>query len=541
MTRQPDEKLRSGKRLFGFLMILCVLGLGIGIGTLISNRAAATGPSDSQLQIQTDGKPLVGGASLALSQAFEEVAKRVGPAVVNINTEEVVTRPRNAPDPDQDDSMNEFFRRFGFGAQRPDRIPEQETRRSLGSGVIVDPKGYIVTNNHVVADASKVKVSLPSGEEYAAKVIGGDPISDIAVIKISGSKSFPFVRVGDSKKMKVGDWVIAIGSPFGLDQTVTAGIISTTGRTFKQEEVPGASFNDYLQTDASINRGNSGGPLANMNGEVVGINSFISTTTGASAGVGFSVPSHLFTKVFNQILQTGKVSRGWLGVTYNPLPFTPAMASFFGVKQGSGVLITKLNDENGGNSDSAGPAAKAGIKPEDVIVEYDGKKIVGVRDFRLAVADTPPGNKVKVKIVRHGEEKIFEVTVAERTLENQQKSRSGSEEKEEEKPKTEIGLKFDDVPPQIAKTLSISGGAYITFVKPGSLAEDAELTGADQGGVGDVIIAANGKAVGNAQEFLKSVKSLKSGDPLILKFLHAEQQANGRPAANTYYTSIIIP
>jgi serine protease Do len=543
MSGQPNKRVRGGKRLFGFLMVLFVLGLGIGIGTIISHRADATGPGDSQLQIQTDGKPLAGGAFLALSQAFEEVSKRVGPAVVNINTEEVITRGRSTSGQGQGqgqgqepDDLGDFFRRFGFGT--PQQMPEQQKVRSLGSGVIVDPKGYIITNNHVVEGATRIQVSMSGGEEYTAKLVGTDAIADIAVIKITGSKDFPFVRVGDSKKMKVGDWVIAIGSPFGLDQTVTAGIISATGRTFKQEEAPspGIMFNDYLQTDASINRGNSGGPLVNMNAEVVGINSFISTTSGSSAGVGFSVPSHLFAKVYNQILQTGKYSRGWLGVSFNPLPFTPAMANFFGVKQGSGVLVTKLSDEKGGSSET-GPAAKAGIRPEDVIVEYDGKKILAVQDFRMAVADTPPGHKVKVRVIRHGEEKIFEVTVGERLFEEQQKV---SNHLGEEKPKTEIGLVFDEVPVRVAKSVEISSGAFVTSVKPGSLADDAGLEGADQG-IGDVIVGANGKQIASPQELLKTVKALKHGEPLILKFLHFEPVSNTQFETYTYYTSIVIP
>jgi serine protease Do len=536
MSRQPNEQVRSGKRLFGFLMVLFVLGLGIGIGTIISRRVGATGPGDSQLQIQTDGKPLAGGAFLALSQAFEEVSKRVGPAVVNINTEEVITRSRNVPGQGQDpDDLGGFFRGFGFGTPQ---MPEQQKVRSLGSGVIVDPKGYIITNNHVVEGATKIQVSVASGDEYTAKVIGTDAIADIAVIKISGSKDFPFVRVGDSKKMKVGDWVLAVGSPFGLDQTVTAGIISATGRTFKPEDAPpGANLNDYLQTDASINPGNSGGPLVNMNAEVVGINSFISTTSRSSAGVGFSVPSHIFAKIYNQILQTGKYSRGWLGVTFNPLPFTPAMAKFFGVKQGAGVLVTLLSDEKGGGSET-GPAAKAGIKPEDVIVEYDGKKILGVQDFRIAVAETPPGRKVKVKVIRRGEEKDFEVAVGERVFEEQQKAQSRLDE--EEKPKTEIGLEFDNVPAGRAKSVGISGGAFVTSVKPGSLADDAGLGGSDQGS-GDIIIGANDKQVANAQELLKIVKALKRGDPLIIKFLHFEQTGTGQYDTAIYYTSIVIP
>jgi len=411
----------------------------------------------------------------------------------------------------------------------------------LGSGVIVDPKGYIITNNHVVEGATKIKVNVATGEEYTAKVVGTDPVSDIAVIKINGKKDFPFAKVGNSKNMKVGDWVIAIGSPFGLDQTVTAGIISTTGRTFRNGEGPSeyAQFNDYLQTDASINPGNSGGPLVNMNAEVVGINSFISTSSRSSAGVGFAVPSHLFVNVYNQILKNGKVSRGWVGVSMNRLPFTPAMASFFGVKQGAGVLITQLVDEKGEVSDK-GPAAQAGIKPEDVVVEFDGKKIRDTQDFRMAVADTPPGKNVKVKIVRNSQEKVLEVAIAERQFDNQEKSKYSFENKDE-KPKLEIGLNFDNIPARIAKAFNVSTGAYVTSVSPGSLADDAGLSGADQGGIGDIIIAANGKPVKTADDLLGIVKGIKSGDPIVLKFLHGERAQSTQIITETCYTSIIKP
>jgi serine protease Do len=515
------------RRLFGLLLFFLIL---IATPAL----AAGPGPADSQLKIQEDGKPVANGAFLALSQAFEEVSTRVAPAVVNINTEEVITRTGGVMAPDPENPLPEPFRRFGLGTPQ---IPEQETTRSLGSGIIVDPKGYIITNNHVVEGATRIKVSLPGGEEYTAKIIGTDEISDIAVIKIDGNKSFPFVRIGDSKKIKVGDWVVAFGSPFGLDQTVTAGIISATARTFKQNEAPGyAFFNDYLQTDASINRGNSGGPLVNMNAEVIGINSFISTTTGSSAGVGFAAPSHLFVRVYNQILQKGKVSRGWLGVSYNNLPFTPEMAKFFGVKQGSGVLVTKLTDEKGGDSET-GPAAKAGIKPEDVIVEYDGKKIIDPQGFRMAVADTTPGQKVSIKIVRRGEEKIIDVAIAERVLE--EKEKGGDIIQPEPKNKIGIGLLIDDVPAQFLKAANIPGGAYLTTVKPGSLAEDAKLQGTNLGGVGDIIVTANGTPISDAQSLVSIVKSLKSGDGLVLKLLRPDQ---GQPLKfSILYTSIVIP
>jgi serine protease Do len=529
MGKQPNENAKTGKGLFTFLMVLVVLTIGIGIGTLISNRVSATGPGDSQLQIQSDGKPVAGGAFLALSQGFEEVSSRIELSVVNINTEEMVTNQRQGMQmPDPSDPMYDFFRRFYSGA------PEQEMRQSLGSGVIVDPKGYIITNNHVVEGATKIKVSLPGGEEYTAKVIGSDVISDIAVIKISGKKDFPYAKIGNSKNMKVGDWVLAIGSPFGLDQSVTAGIISATSRTFSNGDGPSnAQFNDYLQTDASINKGNSGGPLVNMNAEVVGINSFISTPSGASAGVGFAVPSHLFVKVYNQILQTGKVSRGWVGVSMNRIPFTPAMAKYFGVKQGGGVLITQLSDEK------SGPAAKAGIKPEDVVIEFDGKKIMNNQDFRMAVADTQPGKKVKVKVVRQGQEKDFDVAVGERTVEDQDKGRYSFEESEE-KPKAEIGLSFDNIPSQIARSLDVSGGAYVLSVKPGSLADDAGLEGPGQL-PGNIIVAADGKPINNAQDLLNIVKALKSGESVVLKFLRAGGGDNNRIVTEICYTSIVKP
>ena len=540
MTLERRNGARPGKHLVQFMMVLFVLTLGIGIGTLISYHVGAMGPGDSQLKIATDGKP-VGGTALALSQAFEEVAKRVGPAVVNINTEEVIRvtqrrgNRRQQQQPEQRDPMDDLFDRFGFGAPN---MPDQFTRHSLGSGVIVDPKGYILTNSHVVADASKIKVTLQDGIEHSARVVAVDALSDIAVIKIEGAKEFPFARVGDAQGMKVGDWVIAIGSPFGLEQTVTAGIISATGRVFPEAQSMAMLLNDYLQTDAAINPGNSGGPLVNLNGEVVGINTFISTTTRANAGVGFAVPSHIFVNVYNQILDKGKVTRGWLGVNMNfGMPFTPAMAKFFGVKQGKGVLITGFSEESGKPSESS-PAARAGMKAEDVVVEFDGKKIYSVQDLRLAVASTPPGRKARVKVVRYGVERDLEVTLGERTLE-QQDSRTGgfSFEEKEEEPKAEIGLEFDDVPAAVARELNLPGGALIKSVKAGSLAEEAGL---DEG---DIVVSANGKPVQVARDLFSIIRDMRAGEAAVLKFKRIPRGAGqGRDVqASTFYTSITKP
>jgi serine protease Do len=539
MRNRYSHDLKPGKSLISFFMVLFILTLGIGIGTLISYRVGAVAPGDSQLRVQTDGKPLVDGAALALSQAFEEVANLVEPAVVNINTEAVVRRQtKRRETPEREDPMEDFFRRF---FNNPN-LPENYTRQSLGSGVIVDPKGYIITNSHVVEGATKIKVGLKEGQQYTAQIIAADSLSDIAVIKIEGAREFPYSKIGDAKSLKVGDWVLAIGSPFGLEQTVTAGIISATGRVFPDPTTNMAMlFNDYLQTDAAINPGNSGGPLVNLKGEVVGINTFIQTTTRSSAGVGFAVPSHIFVNAYNQILNQGKVTRGYIGVNMNILPFTPAMAQFFGVKQGSGVLITGLSDDSGKVMDR-GPAAQAGMKPEDVVVEFDGKKILSVQDLRLAVANTPPGRKVKVKVVRHGVDKELDVTVAERRLEDQEREKGTfSFEEKEELPKPEIGLRFVDVPPRMAQEFNLTGGAIVEEVKPGSLADEAGFASPDQGWETDIIVAANGKPINAAQDLFNMIKNLRSGETAVLKFLRVRRSPGASSSPATLFTSIMKP
>jgi len=278
-----------------------------------------------------------------------------------------------------------------------------------------------------------------------------------------------------------------------------------------------------------------------MNGEVIGINSFIQTQSASNAGVGFAVPAHIFVNVYNQILEKGKVSRGWLGVNMNTPPFTPAMAKFFGVKQGTGVLITQLIDEKG-NPANTGPAAKAGIKPEDVITDFDGKKISTTQDMVLAVANTAPGRKATVKLVRHGEEEVLEVVLAERTYDNQEEGNFSFETKEEQ-PKPEIGLSFDNVPSQMMQALDSTGGALVLSVKAGSLAEEAGLQGQEQG-QGDIILEANGQKINVAQDLLNIVKNTKSEEGVVLKFIRIErrtQSSAGVVASAPIYTSITKP
>jgi serine protease Do len=506
--------------------MLFVLGVGITIGTLISIRVDAERAEVEQLKISSTGKPLNVDSPGALSQGFSEIAAQVGPAVVYVKTESIMKRnprnphqqiiPRDIPGLD----LRPFF----------DQQPEEQRVRALGSGFIVDSAGYVVTNHHVIDGANKIKVSLKDGTEYPARLIGSDADTDVAVIKIEASKPLPVAKVGDSSKVRTGEWVVAIGAPFDLSQSVTAGIISATGRVVENVGM----FNDYLQTDAAINRGNSGGPLVNMSGEVVGINTFIQSTTGSSAGVGFAIPSKVFVDMYNQLIGGGKVHRGWLGVSMNTGPMTPEMAKYFGVKSGKGVIVTELIDANA-NPSREGPAAKAGLQPEDVIVELDGKPIESDYDLRSAIATTPPGKKVQIKAIRKGELKTFEVALAERTYGTQsdEKKVTLDDKAEEQSKPPEIGLTVDNITQSMSRQLELesSEGTIVAEVKPGSLAEDAGLI------PNDILTHVNGKAITNAQNFGQVFRALKSGEGAVIRFLRLSR--DGRKSA--LYTSLVKP
>lgn len=507
-----------------FLVMLFILGVGITIGTLISVRVDAERGEVEQLKMSTGGKPMSADSQGSLSQGFADVASQLGPAVVSVHTESIM---RNARNPHQ-----QIIPRGIPGLDlRPFMdVPEVQRVRAAGSGFIVDATGYVLTNHHVINEATKIKVNLKDGTEYTARVIGSDPDTDVAVIKIEGSKPFPVARIGDSIKMRTGDWVVAIGAPFELSQTVTAGIISATGRVVQEV----GAFNDYLQTDAAINRGNSGGPLVSMAGEVVGINTFIQSPSGSSAGVGFAIPSKVFVDMYNQLVGGGKVHRGWLGVSMNTGTMTPEMARYFGVKSGKGVIITDLLDASG-NPSREGPAAKAGLLPEDVIVEIDGKAIETDYDLRSVIATTPPGKKVQIKAVRKGEPKAFDVALAERTISNQPAKRSVTLDDKDETPSKpqEIGLTVDNITPAMARQLELdsSEGAIVLEVKPGSLAEDAGLL------PNDILTQVNGKTIANAQAFGQVFRALKTGEGAVIRLL----RLTGDTRKSVQYTSLVKP
>jgi serine protease Do len=530
--------------------LLITLALGIVIGSIVSDDASSAEKQNAvaELKMQGSGTPVVLNEEATLREGFSRIAATVKPAVVNISTQSIVRRRSQPRAPSEEDRMREFFgddfwERF-FGGP----MPEQQKRRSLGSGVIVDSEGYILTNNHVVSLSSrsgkqrladKIEVRLQNGATHLAEVVGVDPESDLAVLKINAGKPLSFVKIGDSSKLSVGDWVLAVGSPLELEQTVTAGIVSATARVVEGSR----SFGDYIQTDAAINPGNSGGPLVNMRGEVVGINTFIASGTGFYVGVGFAIPSWVFVNSYNQLVTDGVIERGWLGVAMNTFPMTDEMAEFFGVagddpggiKDGDGVIVTQLIDEKGDPADS-GPAAQAGIQAGDVIVKLGAQEIESSWDLRVTVANTPPGKTVPIITVRKGEVQNLKVELAERTLEQTKRSeREGFslDEKEEEEPRREIGLEFQTLSRRDAKQAGLEDeeGVVILDVTPGSLADDAGLKPRF------VITHANGKPVPTARDFKDEVTSTRSGKGVVLRFVTVSSDGDKVVA----YTSFVKP
>jgi serine protease Do len=410
------------------------------------------------------------------------LVKEVSPAVVNISTTQVVkfNHPRMYSPFGPQDPFDEFFHNF-FG-----RMPREQKRRSLGSGFIVSDDGYILTNNHVVDKADEVTVTLLDKEEFKAKIVGTDPKTDIALIKISAHKKLPHVELGDSEKLQVGEWVVAIGNPFGLGHTVTAGIVSAKGRI-----IGSGPYDDFIQTDASINPGNSGGPLFNLKGEVVGINTAI---IQGGQGIGFATPIQLAKSILEQLKDKGKVTRGWLGVYIQPL--TPDVAEKLGVAGSHGALVADVSKD--------GPAAKAGIKSGDVIVAFNGKDVKDERDLPTLVAMTPPGTKVDVKVNRDGKETTIPVTVAEMKPQGEAKAHGPDLSKG-------VGLTVQNITPELAKQLGVEDtkGVVVTSVDDGSPADDAGLQ------EGDIIRQINGKDASNVAEFGKLLKKAKDEKSIL--------------------------
>src|SRR5712691_5374244 len=434
--------------------------------------------------------------------SLSETAKSASPAVVNISTTQKVERRRRmppfgpmpgpgpgpGPGPNPfggDDPFEEFFRRF-FGDRPP---PGQQ--RSLGSGFIISEDGYIITNHHVVGDADKITVRLSDKEEYNAKVVGSDEKTDIAVVKIEPKHPLHAVPLGSSADIQVGDWVMAIGNPFGLEQTVTAGIVSAKGRV-----IGAGPYDDFIQTDASINPGNSGGPLLNLKGEVVGINSAIFSQSGGNIGIGFAIPIDLAKSVVGQLKEKGKVTRGWLGVSIQSV--TPELAKSFGLKEPSGALVAEVTKDS--------PAEKAGFERGDIITAFNSNPIKDSHELPAVVARTPVGDKAQVTILRGGKEKTLTVKLGELT---DQQAKAASEEESGES----WGMTVSSLSSEAARRFQLDRnkkGVVVTEVDPGS---SSELAGIQPG---DIIEEVNRQPIESVENFNKAMSDAKDKETLLL-------------------------
>ncbi|HMF47534.1 MAG TPA: DegQ family serine endoprotease [Candidatus Saccharimonadales bacterium] len=414
---------------------------------------------------------------------FVSLAKKMKPIVVNISTVTVSEGRGNQEFSSpfgEEDPFNDFWKRF-FGGPAP-RGPQRQ--RSLGSGFIIDSDGSIVTNNHVVENASKIVVKLSNDDqEYDAKVIGRDTKTDIAIIKINAKTSLSAGTLGDSDRLDVGEWVVAIGNPFGLDSTVTSGIVSAKGRHIGQ-----GPYDNFIQTDASINPGNSGGPLINLRGEVVGINTAIFSRTGGNIGIGFAIPINLVKELLPQLRGKGKVTRGYLGVLIQKV--TPEIAESLGMEKGYGALVANVSKE--------GPAEKAGIKVGDVITEFDGKEVKDSGDLPIIVARTQVDKKVRMKVLRDKKELVLSVAVGE--LKDEEIVAAVPE-------KGELGLTVQRLTPQMAESLGLekAEGVVVTAVEAGSVGDEAGIRR------GDVVMEVDRKAIRNVDDYKKAVAGARKG------------------------------
>jgi serine protease Do len=488
----------KNRKILATALVVLTLGVGILMGTVISGRVvtATRGLTGS------GATPLAIPDPVQMSSTFAAIVNKVEPAVVNISTTQVVERkraPRRPRGQNPQDPFQDFFDRF---FDSPDQGPTAE--RSLGSGVIVDKKGFILTNNHVVEQATKIQVQL-HGEStrYTAKVIGTDEETDLAVIKIDANRDFATAKLGNSDGVQVGDWALAIGSPFGLQATVTAGIISA-----KDRGNVGRQFQRFLQTDAAINPGNSGGPLVDMAGQVIGINTAIITGSRGYEGVGFAMPSNTAINVYNQLISRGRVTRGSIGVSFteergtNPVTLKELGADY-------GIAIEAV--------EPGSPAEKAGLQAGDVITKVNGNAVHTGNDMVNPIAQTPIGSKVHINYVRDRKEHEASLTVEDRT--KVFPGRVGSNEGQPgESAPGEFGLRVEELTPERARRAGMEGqrGVMVTEVEPAGFADDVGLAR------GDVIVEVNHEVINTAGDFRRSISKLKTGQNVVFKVMRRQ-------------------
>ncbi|MCS7079971.1 MAG: Do family serine endopeptidase [Chloracidobacterium sp.] len=491
--------MSTRRKLFGFAVqsvLVAAVGFALVVGgwMVLARTARPAAPDLSKLTLVSHHGEALSGAAADLSTAFRKIGKLVKPSVVSIRVIETVSADA-----------------LGLGRNHPP-IPGLEgglKQRGSGSGFVISSDGYIVTNEHVVGKADKIRVTFDDGRQATAKLVGVDPPTDLAVIKVEATGLTP-VTLGDPTEMEQGDWVMAIGAPFGLEQTMTVGVISATGRNLPSSRTNRfAQYNNYLQTDASINPGNSGGPLVNLRGEVIGVNTMILSESGGSEGIGFAIPSDLVERICRKLILEGRVRRGWLGVSLPVQPMTEAQAKSLGLPNAEGALV---QDTVGPDS----PAARAGLRSGDFIVRFDGAPIRNERELTTKVADTEVGKTVTVEFIRDGQRRSVQVTIAERpAVETTRLS-----------PKTEstngdnlLGLKTAPLPESLIPKLRQPNGVLIESVVSGSPADEAGLA------KGMVIHSLNRRPVMSPEDMTRLTQELRLGDTVVVG---VEVQVGGR-------------
>jgi len=434
---------------------------------------------------QVSGVEAKTGAFLSAPESFNQLAENASPAVVNIRTVKTIKgggrvfRQFKKGPFGEDDPMKDFFNRF-FDQDRPRDFKQ----RSLGSGFIIGKDGYIVTNNHVVKNADKIEVILKDEKEFEANIIGRDDNTDLALIKIKPDRDLPVLQFGDSETLKVGQWVVAIGSPFGLEHTVTAGIVSAKGRV-----IGSGPYDDFIQTDASINPGNSGGPLINMEGKVVGINTAI---IAGGSGIGFAIPINLAKKIIDQLKSSGEVTRGWLGVGIQDI--SKEVGEYYGIKTKQGVLVTEVFPGD--------PADKAGIMPQDIILSINGKAVVTAREITGMIADIGVGETIKIKVLRTGKTRTFKVKIAKRPDTRIAARKTHKEEQ------AELGIRVAEVTPETARRFNLKDakGVIVVGVEPDSKAEEAGVR------MHDIIKEINHNSIKTVNDLNKVINEIQKGE-----------------------------
>lgn len=533
------DHLRQQKPL-SFALLLFTLSIGVVIGTLITTGVHAAKAQSAA----PDAAPLTIPSPTQLGNEFTKLAKKLEPSVVYItastnpkpDTSAKSRRPRQqdqddeeSPDDNGNANPNDLFRRFFHGGPFGDMNPKAFRREQSGTGFVVDQHGYIITNNHVIDKMDQLKVRLHGDQtEYRARVIGTDTETDLAVIKIDPKTSLAPVVIGNSESVQVGDWAVAIGSPFGLEASVTAGIISATGR-----DIGAQQFQRFIQTDAAINPGNSGGPLLNIRGEVIGVNTMIATQSGGYQGIGFALPMNMAVRVYNDIIKSGRVTRGSIGVSW-ARNVKPELMKALGAT--GGVFVDTVT--------KGGPADKAGIKPEDIIIGLNGKTVKDGDDLISHVADLPVGSNAAITVDRGGKKMDFNVTIGDRIKVFKDDPRfagiSPQDDDEENKQgdgeRAKFGIMIQNLLPKERETIAgLEGrGVRVTRVEPGSFAEDIGLQERD------IIIMVNRQPITTTEDVKKVQQNLKSGDAVAFRVMRANPGQPQQPRGAQQYTAFFV-